>query len=340
MSVVRGRLNNVVILRTYAIVAVVMYHCFCPWLYAWDWIDSDYRPLYSFIFEGIMVGRMPLFICVSGYLFSYLLNERGKYKTFKGFISNKTKRLLLPCFLFTIVTSVTFGQNVIIEFLYGGGHLWFLKMLYLCFILCWLLGRFIKGKWQYLCLLISIILMFAPEIHFFAIGQFTKYFVFFYFGFLLCKNREELKFIIDTPKALILHSLVYLCLSIVLAYLYCNNSILASEDIIHKNMYVKYLLVLMRGYTIILAFSIVNNAIKSKDHISRFFDTVNSCSYGIYLFHCYFLNCIKEFAIGYFQKLSLLPPFLGPLLVFIIIFSLSFVLTYLIRKTSVGRYLL
>ena len=237
----RGKLYNIVMLRSFAIVAVVMYHCFCPWLYAWNWVEVDCRPLYSFIFEGVLVGRMPLFICVSGYLFSYLFNERGKYKTFTGFITNKTKRLLLPCFLFTIISCLTFGKNVFRDFFYGGEHLWFLKMLFLCFIVCWLLGRYVKNNWQYGCLFVSVVLMFVPEVKFFSIGQFTKYFVFFYWGFLLCKNREKLYPFLNTKNALCFHSFVYLFLCMALAYLYCINKDVVSGDIIHLNQYVKYL---------------------------------------------------------------------------------------------------
>lgn len=339
-SVKSQKLQNIVLLRSFAIVAVVMYHCFCPWLYAWNWMESSCRPIYSFIFEGIMVGRMPLFVCVSGYLFSYLYNEKGKYKTFTGFLMNKTKRLLLPCFLFTIVISLTFNSNVFEAFLYGGGHLWFLKMLYLCFIVCWLLGRYVKGYWQYLCLVFAVFLMFVPPVAFFSIGQFTKYFVFFYCGFLLCKNRLALSSFLDTKKALVFHSLIYLFLCLVLAYLYIGNKSLAMGDIIHQNLYVKYLLVVMRGYTIIFAFSLVNNIVSSRVNFSRLFDRINECSYGVYLLHYYLLYCINTFALTYFIELDILPPPIAPIIVFVVIFSTSFVLTSLFRKTKIGRFLL
>lgn len=303
-------------------------------------MESDCRPLYSFIFEGIFVGRMPLFICVSGYLFSYLFNERGKYKTLAGFIANKTKRLLLPCFLFTIISCLTFKQNVLYDFFFGGGHLWFLKMLYLCFIVCWLLGRYVKYNWQYVCLIIAAALMFLPGMKFFSIGQFTKYFVFFYLVFLLCKNREKLQPLLNTKKALYFHSLVYWGLCVTLGYLYCINQDIVSGDIIHLNKSVKYLLVLMRVYTIFFAFSLVNTFVSSKFQFSKFFDSINNCSYGIYLLHFYFLMCIQNYAFEYFRYLAYLPPFVGTILVFVVIFSLSYMLTHLFKKTRIGRYLL
>lgn len=335
-----GKLYNVVILRSFAIVAVVLYHCFCPWLYAWDWLGSNWRPLYSYIFEGILVGRMPLFICVSGYLFSYLFNEKGKYNTFTSFIKNKTRRLLLPCALFSLIYGMTFHENLVNTFFYGGGHLWFLKMLFICFIVCWILGRFVKGYWQGLCLCFSILLMFAPQVNFFSIGQFTKYFVFFYTGFLLCKNRLELKTYLGTRNALICHSLVYLAMCLLLLYLYSKNWNMTYGDIIHKDTYVKCLLILMRVYTIPFAFSLVDNILSSKSQISKVFNSINDCSYGIYLLHFYFLMLIQSYALQYFKYLESLPPFIGPFLVFVVIFSLSYYLTFLIKKNKIGSYLL
>lgn len=182
--------------------------------------------------------------------------------------------------------------------------------------------------------------MFVPEVKFFSIGQFTKYFVYFYWGFLLCKNREKLQPLLNTKKALYFHSLAYLGLCVTLGYFYCINQDIVSEDIIHLNKYVKYLLVLIRVYTIFFAFSLVNAFVTSKSKISKVFDSINNCSYGIYLLHFYFLMCIQNYALEYFKYLAYLPPFVGPLLVFVFIFSLSYMLTHLFKKTRTGRYLL
>lgn len=45
---------------------------------------------------------MPMFVFVSGYLFAFLI-AKNKYPTFGYLIKNKTKRILLPYFLFGII---------------------------------------------------------------------------------------------------------------------------------------------------------------------------------------------------------------------------------------------
>ena len=145
MAMSLPKLKNIVVLRSFAIITVVLYHCYCPWLYAWNWFECPLRGLYSYLFETVMVGRMPLFVCVSGYLFSHLLLDRGKYQSFSGFIKNKIKRLLIPCFTFTGLMCVCLHENYITAIWQGGYHLWFLKMLFLCFITCWISSYFTKN---------------------------------------------------------------------------------------------------------------------------------------------------------------------------------------------------
>lgn len=104
-----AHLQNIEILRSVSIVGVVLYHSFCPWLLDWNWIESPARPILSYLFNGVMIGRMPLFFSVSGYLFAYLFVEAGKYQNFFSFVKNKLRRLLLPCLLFSILLSLLGG---------------------------------------------------------------------------------------------------------------------------------------------------------------------------------------------------------------------------------------
>lgn len=172
-----GKLLNIVILRTFAIMAVVCYHCYCPWMSSWNWYDCPARNLYSFIFETILIGRMPLFVFVSGYLFSYLYISRGKYHKFSEFIENKFKRLLVPCIVFTGVLCVCLQINYIHVFIYGGYHLWFLKMLFLCFITCWIIAKHVNYlKFEVVLLCVTIAMTFIPFPNILGIHHYFKYF--------------------------------------------------------------------------------------------------------------------------------------------------------------------
>ena len=336
-----GKLQNVIILRSFAIVAVVLYHCFSPWLYSWSWQQSPLRPFYSYFLESVMVGRMPLFVCVSGYLFSYLYLERRKYQTLGAFVTNKVKRLLLPCILFSVIISVTLQSPILYDIFYTDYHLWFLKMLFLCFMLTWVVGKYVKGKYQIVAWLLSLCLMALPDLEFFSVGQFFKYYIFFYTGFLFCKCRNEMSKYVDNRNALIIHSAVILSACIALAIVYFNNPELAMGDIIHRSREVVLIRHFLRFYTLVWGFSVVNNILllnggKCHDIFTR----LNDLSYGIYLLHVYILYIIHFYLFEYFVAFSDTFGSFAPFILLALVFSLSALATYLVKKTKVGKYLL
>ena len=96
------------------------------------------------------------FTLVSGYLFSSLKWEKGKYKNFKPFFINKAKRLLIPYMFVSVVWAIPIGQ---VFYHYGlsqiiwryalataPSQLWFLIMLFWCFIGAWLLSDVINSS--------------------------------------------------------------------------------------------------------------------------------------------------------------------------------------------------
>lgn len=337
----KGKLQNVIILRSFAIIAVVLYHCFCPWLFSWNWLDSPLRPTYSLFLEGIIVGRMPLFVCVSGFLFSYLFRERGKYQDFLGFFKNKIKRLLLPCVLFSVIISCTLQNHIIYDLFYKDYHLWFLKMLFICFMLTWVVGKYVKRKYQIVAWGVSLSLMALPDLEFFSVGQFFKYYVFFYTGFLFCKYRSEMAKYLDNRNALIVHTAVFLSACMALAVVYHNNQELAMGDIIHKSKDVVLIRHFLRFYTLVWGFSVVNNILSmngGKCH--PLFTKLNDLSYGIYLLHVYILYTIHFYLFDFFTYFSDVMRGGAPFLLFLFVFGLSVIATYLFKKTRVGKYLL
>lgn len=335
------QLINIVLLRSFAIIAVVLYHCFCPWLYAWNWSDCHIRPIYSFCLECVLVGRMPLFIAVSGYLFSYLLNERAKYQTFTILVANKIKRLLLPCILFSFIMSITFNSNLIFDLFYTPYHLWFLKMLFLCFMTTWILGKYVKGKYQVGSLTIALSLMALPGIDFFSIGQFFKYYIFFYIGYLFCLYRKCLYKYMETKTALMIHLLVYGIMCLIIAYFYYVNKHIAYEDIIHLAKPIAILRNIMRFYSIIIGFSLANYFInKHPNYNGGIFKKLNNLSYGIYLLHIYFLNILHDYYFDVFSKINTSIGLAFPFFLFVIIFCSSAFLTWLFKLTKAGKYIL
>lgn len=236
MSTSLPKLANVVILRSFAIMAVVLYHCYCPWLDAWNWINTPIRPIYSFFMEVMLVGRMPLFVFVSGYLFSHLYIDRGKYHHFIPFLNNKFKRLLIPLFLFSALMALCLNKNYI-NMIIGNDcyHLWFLKMLFWSFLICWVIASRIRSVFlDLLCLAISIALMFIPSPNILGLSQLSKYFVFFLGGYLFYKYRHNISFIYKRPFGISIF-ILYILLCGLCAIRYSENLPLAYSDIIHSD---------------------------------------------------------------------------------------------------------
>lgn len=334
------RLQNIVVLRSFAMVAVVLYHCYCPWLNTWHWYDTDARCLYSIIFETLLVGRMPLFVFVSGYLFSHLFLDRGKYRKFLPFLKNKFQRLLVPCLLFSALMSLVLQDNYIEVLLGMGYHTWFLKMLFLCFMTAWVLGHYSRGAWMdSVFLILSVAMMVLPDIPYLGIGQYFKYFAFFYLGFLMYKYRDKLRFIY-TYKSLTAMLVLYCVISGIAVNQYIAHPDAATSDIIHSDKVVVGCRHLLRPLIIFIAFVIVDIFLKGRSAISRIFDSLNRYSYGIYLFHMLLLQVIYKYFLSETMLLGTEHQYLTPVILFAIIFTLSFSLTYYVSKWRWGKYLI
>lgn len=333
----KGQLMNVVILRSLAIVMVVLYHCYCPWLKAWDWFPTPLRPTYSFIFECMLVGRMPLFASVSGYLFAHLFLDRGKYGTFGVFLKNKTRRLLIPCVLFLAIMCLCLQGNFIEELIGYGYHLWFLKMLFVSFMITWLILKYVHKRWDFLVLLLSVILAFTPSIHFFALEQFQKYYMFFYGGVLLYKYRESLKFLSSQNSVLIL-CLIYLSLLLLVLWRYLTGD--PHGDIIHSDLIVVYLRIIIRVFFVLIAFSVVDYVIQNKREMSLpLLVKINKLSFGIYLFHFLYIKILYKYFYSTIINLGSYD-IIGPVIFFAFIMVLSIFSAILVNKTKWGAYLI
>lgn len=335
------KLQNVVILRSFAIMAVVLYHCYCPWLTAWNWADTPARPYYSFIMEVMLVGRMPLFVFVSGYLFSHLYIDRGKYHKFTSFIGNKFKRLLVPMLLFSGLMAVCLQRNYV-EMIIGDNcyHLWFLKMLFWCFIVCWVIARFVRVVWiECLVLLLSAALMFMPFPELLGLSYFSKYFFFFIGGYMFYEHRCRMRFIYSKLIGGGI-ALAYVFLCIVCYVQYRSSTAGTYSDIIHTDRIVALSRYFIRPLSVLLSFILVDWFLVRRTRLITFFDSLNKLSYGIYLFHMLFIQLISKYFLTQAKGVFDSHYIVMPIVLFVTIFSLSAFLTYQLQSTSWGKWLI
>lgn len=122
------RLYNISLLRVMAMASVVYYHCLC--YYSWS-PHEGYESVIRFS-KFIVAINMPLFVFLSGYLYSYLRMDCKKYTDNRKFLIGKAKRLLMPYLCWCILLIVIFPSDYHEwrDMLTGMSHLWFLLMLF------------------------------------------------------------------------------------------------------------------------------------------------------------------------------------------------------------------
>lgn len=196
----KGRLNDVVIIRSLAIVMVVAFHAYYMMMVEGHFPASAqmYRDMYFNLNCLILQFRMPLFIFISGYLFSHLENDRGKYATFKELFTNKFRRLIIPFFVFATVFMLSINNfSWRPYYAWGYEHLWFIPMLFWCFIFT-RLQSFVKWSkeswWKIGMLSVFFVFKILPrfDIDLLGLPNFLCWYFWFYFGYQLYLDRDRI----------------------------------------------------------------------------------------------------------------------------------------------------
>ncbi len=187
-------LNEIVGIRLLLILQLVVFHAFVPFNGGWTepsgFVDIS---LYHYIADCTYAFMLPAFVAMSGYLFHYQWYERSKQSPFIFFIKNKFERLILPSILFSIIYYAIFCDykslpNTIYTILNGAGHMWFLPMLFWCYLGGWFIAKLNPNHitvWG-LVVCMAILSPFSP--YFLRSHETFFYMFFFYLGMNLRNN--------------------------------------------------------------------------------------------------------------------------------------------------------
>lgn len=338
------KLYDVVLIRSFAIILVVAFHAYYMMMVPAHFPRSmeTYHNLYYNINCLILKFRMPLYIFISGYLFSYLENRRGKYRTFKDLLTNKFKRLIIPYFVFSTLMMVTtndFHWSAYWQLSYS--HLWFITMLFWCFIFTRILS-FIPWNnniiWK--SFIGIVFFVFSIKGHLFKpfldLHNFLPSYFWFYLGYNLFLNRDKIFDFFRSRNIILISSLSIIYLGGVFyrcVYIGDDNSNSLITELGNVSI------VLLIWYVTNLA---INHS-KSDWVKSPILSTLNKHSYGIYIFH----NWIQPYMISStakrlfnLEQLASEHVILFPLLFFLLSFFISMGITHVCLKTRIGRFLI
>ena len=275
-------------LKGIAIFLVVLGHC---------WLRSDG------IFWLIYRFHMPLFFCISGYLFN-------KNKKFKDFIKSKFKTLIIPYFIFFLISYITtitilkhdmsipeMLKNLILNGRYcslvSNWAIWYLPLFFIVSNVFYFIAK-IKNKKIFIAILVICMLVSVP------VNNILKSYVkdgfipfsiqvlpigIFYMGVgYLIKTREKINIQFNKIQSFGVCILFFLGLAVSI-----NNS----DQIINITTYIYILASLMIMPFII--FITKNNSNKIITYIGR-----NSLI--ILGFHRIILQCMKDYKLANFLK--------------------------------------
>lgn len=188
-------LTNIAVIRPILIVLLVFYHAFAPYSGAWEPIEGFPEvPAYWWLDWLSYAFMLEMFVFVSGYVFGFLVRTKGESKLeAKNLFWGKFKRLMIPCMLFSLLYILLFGNiaqpvtKTLYSLVNGAGHMWFLPMLFWCFVGVWVIEKLkLRPKLVVPALILCSIFSFLPMP--LRMGKSMYYMFFFYVGYILQKQ--------------------------------------------------------------------------------------------------------------------------------------------------------
>lgn len=334
MEKIKNRIVWIDFLRLIGVIGVILIHIVSNTINTFGGLSKEAHTIYCFIhyFSSFAV---PLFVMVSGMMFL------GKDNlTFKDVFKKYLLKVLLIIFVIGTImilmeeifinksVSLDLVRRVFLRLIEGDSwaHMWYLYLvfgLYLLTPVFVLITKNIKEKdyrtFLIILFAISIIIptlneLFDIKIAFNKLGI-SGYIFYYFYGYYLYKY--------DTSKKFKLFNYIVSILCIIYT-IYRAININTLDDVYSYTTLVPCMLA---SSTILL---LKGTTVKSGDVIN----TIGVCSLGIYVIHQFFINIIYK-VIKF--DLIVTHPYSCLFLYFLIIFSSSFLVTYLLRKIKFVR---
>lgn len=343
-------LTNVVIIRLILIILLVFYHAFAIFSGAWAPIDG-YPDLHIYWWMDKLsyAFLLEMFVFISGYVFGYQVKTKGEAKLrAKNLLYSKFKRLIIPSMFFSLLYIILlkdFKQplhRTIYDIFNGVAHMWFLPMLYWCFVGIWVI-EFLKLKTTIilpLLILISICSFIKIPLQ---INNAMYYMLFFYIGYYLQRNSINYERFYTKYNVILLFA-AFLFLFSSMTFL-CSNLNNIFDGLITDNLILKVLKRVIITISklvysttglsaLFVAVGCVDKRLSSQ--LPHWVVWVGELSMGIYIFQQFILKGLYNYTL----LPSMFSPILMPWLGFVIALCLSLMLSFYFRKTSVGRFLI
>lgn len=335
------RLDEVTLMRCILALLIVFMHAFTCFQGGWRQPDGYVDiSVYKWIARASFAFTLEAFVFISGYLFAFqrltLNRTRGGH-----FISHKIKRLIIPSIIFSALYFLFFCEyigisNLLYNLVNGCGHMWFLPMLFWCFIGGLLLELMKIGDIWKLFFLVCLNIFWPLSLPL-QISVALHYLAYFYGGYLIYKHSPRIKVSI-TPSRIFFVWLVFIIVFIVFRPLKETIVIGVESSFVFRFLSSAARNICQLIYASIgtIAFYITAVWYTNRHQLKPFTIKLASCCFGIYLFQQFILYSLY-YKTGF---PSIVGPYCLPWLGFLIATSMSYVLADVLLKTKVGKYLI
>ena len=341
------KLTNIVILRNVLIVLLVLYHAFAP--YSGSWIRIDGFPeikAYWWLDRLSYAFLLELFVFISGYVFGYQVRIKGENKLeAKNLFLNKFKRLIIPSVVFSFFYILLYKNinqsfnKTCYDLLNGVAHMWFLPMLFWCFVAIWIIERLhLKPRFVITILVFAALVSFLPLP--LRIGSSMYYMLFFYVGYILQKDNISLERFYT--RGYVIAFVISFCVLFYLLTLLKERIdvtiIMGGNQLVIKAIVASIKKTIQLVYSsvgIVMMLSLVGYF--EKNHfVPKWMEKTAILSFGVYLF--------QQFILWGLYYHSSLPVLVGaywlPVVGFICALFGSLLLSVAFRITKIGRFLI
>lgn len=338
-------------IRFFATIGVIILHASSSGLYLFGTIPQFHWSILDVV-DSAMRCCVPLFVMLSGAL---ILRQD---KELIPYLKNRFWRIIVPFLFWALVYCIvyvlsiwtkidgekavsTFTEMLKDVFFYKGlfrmqaFHFWYVYMIVGLFLTVPILRKWIKNATKnevgYFLLLWAISIIFLSPLMAtykpnFDFTFFSGYLGYFVLGYYLSEKEFELKLL--NKKIL---AFVFLILVLFTAYgtYYLTSSQESLNEEFFKYLSPNIVLLSITAFLWLMKFQIKNV------RLSKWMQTVNKYSFGIYLVHIIVLRILKNLSIDW----TFIHPLVGIPLTACICFVSSFAIIFILNKIPLGKYI-
>lgn len=332
----KGKLQDVILIRFIVVVLLLLCHSFAIYSGSWQPLKGhEAIPAYFWIGRGIPSAMLQTFVFISGYILGLQI-AKNKFNYSITFLYKKFKRLIIPSVIFSAIWALLYNpptKDTFVSILQNIGiaHLWFLPMLFWCFVSTGIL-KYVKVNQ-----LVLLVFMFAIFFHFFylpfRLNSFFQYAFYFYLGIYIYNNKNLILSRYCNWKTIIPLCIIYLSI-FVLSTLFINDNYIYNSKVLTIGRIGSRIVYSTLG--VLFIYLLANKIILKIKEVPTWVSYIATLSFAIYIFHQFILK-----ALYYYTPLpEMVNPYLLPWLGFTITAILSVAISALALKTTLGRKLL